>query len=713
MSPSLSQIKKRNGQWVSFDANKITTAIEKAGNATHQFERETAEQLTLEVLGLLTAQFNNQKPPSVENIQDVVEDVLLKTPYKETAKAYILYREQHAQIREWVAKANVGLMDNYLTCNDWQVNENSNMAYSLQGLNNYIASEVSKTYWLNKIYPTEIRVAHETGDLHIHDLNQLSVYCVGWDLKDLLLQGFKGVTGKVESAPAKHFRTALGQIVNFFYTLQGEAAGAQAFANFDTFLAPFIRYDHLSDDEVEQALQEFVFNVNVPTRVGFQTPFTNITLDVKVPAMYAKERIIIGGEYQPETYDDFQEEMDRLNRAFIKVMMAGDAKGRVFTFPIPTYNIGKDFEWDNPHLELLWEVTARYGIAYFANFVNSDMSPEDARSMCCRLRLDTRTLNRRGGGLFGANPLTGSIGVVTINLPRIGYLAKTREDFLKRLDYQMTLAKNSLELKRKVLENLTEKGLYPYTTFYLRDIYNRFQQYWYNHFSTIGLLGMNEAYENLLGIGIASEDGQLFAQEVLDYMRERMQTFQEETGHLYNLEATPAEGTAYRLAKLDRDEYPDIIFANASEVREGAEPFYTNSSHLPVQQTDDIFEALDHQDPLQSRYTGGTVAHVFVGEEISNPQCMKSFVKKVCKNYQMPYFTITPTFSVCPSHGYLAGKNLKCTKTGCLEEVEVYSRVVGYLRPVKQWNVGKKAEFSIRKTYQVEPLAEPKICLTV
>lgn len=699
MQVSVSQVKKRNGQWAAFNPYKITLALKKAGIATGEFGEDEARHLTEQVLTILEEGFRNQSPPSVEDIQDIVENILLKTQYKQTAKAYILYREQHAQMREWVAKANVGLMDQYLTCNDWQVKENSNMAYSLQGLNNYIASEVSKSYWLNKIYPKEIKHAHETGDLHIHDLNQLSVYCVGWDLKDLLLQGFKGAPGKIESTPAKHFRTALGQIVNFFYTLQGEAAGAQAFSNFDTLLAPFIRYDNLSEKEVEQALQEFVFNVNVPTRVGFQTPFTNLTMDVKVPTIYANEPVIIGGQYQKETYSEFQNEMDMLNTAFLKVMVKGDAKGRVFTFPIPTYNIGKDFEWENPHLQELWEVTAKYGIAYFANFVNSDMSPDDARSMCCRLRLNTKELNKRGGGLFGANPLTGSIGVVTLNLPRVGYLAHNKENFFHRLNHHMKLAKNSLEIKRKVLERLATTGLYPYATFYLRDIYSRFNHYWHNHFSTIGLVGMNEACENFLGVSISEPKGKAFALEVLEYMRDRIQDFQEETGHLYNLEATPAEGTAYRLAKIDQHEHPHMSFANNEQIKEGAEPFYTNSSHLPVQYTDDIFEALDHQDTLQTKYTGGTVAHVFIGEKINNSSTVKQFVKKVCDNYQLPYFTITPTFSICPTHGYISGEAEHCPEENCEQDTEVYSRVVGYLRPTKQWNIGKKSEFNIRQTY--------------
>ncbi len=577
------------------------------------------------------------------------------------------------------------------------------MAYSLQGLNNYIASEVSKTYWLNKVYPPEIREAHQGGAMHIHDLGQLSVYCVGWDLMDLLQTGFKGAEGKVESSPARHFRSALGQIVNFFYTLQGEAAGAQAFSSFDTLLAPFIRHDNLSYDEVKQALQEFVFNVNVPTRVGFQTPFTNITLDLYPPDMYKDQPVIIGGEPQKLTYSDFQEEMDMLNKAFLEVMIQGDAKGRVFTFPIPTYNITKDFDWENPTIEHLWEATAKYGIPYFSNFVNSDLDPNDARSMCCRLRLDTRKLAARGGGLFGANPLTGSVGVVTLNLPRIGYLAENETDFFDRLLKVLNLAMSSLEIKRKILENYTDSGLYPYTRFYLKNIKERFDQYWKNHFSTIGIIGMNEACLNFFGKDVGSEEGQAFAAKVMDYLRDRLIEFQELTSNNYNLEATPAEGTSYRLAVLDKQEYPEIISANPDEET----PFYTNSTQLPVNYSDDVFDVLDKQDDLQSKYTGGTVLHIFGGERLEHGESVKKLVKTVCDNYRLPYFTFSPTFSICPEHGYLDGEQTSCPSCGKI--TEVFSRIVGYLRPVSQWNEGKKAEFDLRKTFVTEEPSLPKI----
>lgn len=695
------KIRKRNGQICDFDKSKIQRAIERAGDATAEFGANIAEKLTIRVLNLMQAAITAEIP-EVEQIQDIVEEVLISSPYKKTAKAYIIYREQHAQIREMVSAAEVKLIDQYLDKLDWQVNENSNMAYSLQGLNNYIAAEVSKTYWLNKIYPPEIRDAHNSGAMHIHDLGQLSVYCVGWDLMDLLLTGFRGAEGKVESSPARHFRSALGQIVNFFYTLQGEAAGAQAFSSFDTLLAPFIYYDKLSYEDVKQALQEFIFNVNVPTRVGFQTPFTNITLDLFPPDLYKDQPVIIGGKPMDKCYRDFQAEMDILNRAFLEVMVNGDAKGRVFTFPIPTYNVTKDFDWENPTIEHLWEATAKYGIPYFSNFVNSDMDPNDARSMCCRLRLDTRTLAARGGGLFGANPLTGSIGVVTLNLPRIGYLADDEADFFSRLNKILNLAMSSLEIKRKVLERYTDSGLYPYTRFYLKNIKERFDQYWKNHFSTIGIIGMNEACVNFLGENIGSKKGQAFATKVMDYLRERLIEFQKLTDNNYNLEATPAEGTSYRLALLDKREYPGIKSANPNEDT----PFYTNSTQLPVNFSDDVFEVLDLQDELQSKYTGGTVLHIFGGERLEHGESVKTLVKTICDNYRLPYFTFSPTFSICPNHGYLDGEQPNCPNCG--KSCEVFSRIVGYLRPVSQWNEGKKAEFELRTTFDTEHSLQPE-----
>ena len=689
-------IKKRDGRTAKFDRKKIEKAIEKAGLETGEFDAAQAVELTDKVLGVLETR-NQKRLPSVEDIQDIVEDALIDSKFKKTAKAYIIYRDQHKKLREITSNAHVDLIDKYLENLDWKVNENSNMGYSLQGLNNYVSAEITKTYWLDKIYTSKIGQAHKEGDLHIHDLNLLSVYCVGWDLTDLLQEGFTGVAGKVASKPAKHFRSALGQVVNFFYTLQGEAAGAQAFSDFDTLLAPFIRADKLSYEEVKQAIQEFVFNVNVPTRVGFQTPFTNITLDLECPKHMADNPVIIGGEMQDTTYSEYQEEMNMLNKALLEVLSEGDANGRVFTFPIPTVNITKDFNWDNPVIESLWEASAKYGIPYFSNFINSDMDPEDARSMCCRLRIDNRQLEYRGGGLFGSNPMTGSVGVVTINLPRLALKSKNEKEFFKGLAELMDMAKDSLETKRKVLERLTDANLYPYTKFYLRNIKQRFNQYWKNHFSTIGLIGTNEAALNLLGVDIGTEKGKAFAEKTLDFMRDRLVEYQKETGNNYNLEATPAEGTTYRLAQLDKASFPDRAhFANGI----GAEvkcPFYTNSSHLPVNYTDDLFELMDLQDNLQTKYTGGTVIHFFLGERMDDPQTLKKLVKTICENYKLPYFTFSPSFSICKNHGYIVGEHPECPNCG--ESTEVYSRVVGFLRPVSQWNKGKQAEFEMREHY--------------
>jgi len=696
------QIKKRDGRIAEFDSTKITNALIKSGKATKEFNSRDAKKLTLKVL-TLARDLQLGPVPEVEEIQDIVERVLLDSPFYKTAKAYIIYREQHNQIRKIAIDENVGLMESYISRMDWKVKENSNMSYSLQGLNNHISSDITAEYWLNKVYPPKVREAHYSGDIHIHDLSLLSVYCVGWDLQDLLAEGFKGVAGKVESSPPKHFRSALGQIVNFFYTLQGEAAGAQAMSNFDTLLAPFIRQDQLNYKEVKQALQEFIFNINIPTRVGFQTPFTNITMDLNVPSTLKDSPIMIGGEYKEETYAEFQEEMDMLNAAFAEVMMEGDAKGRVFTFPIPTYNITEDFDWGNPNLENIWKMTGKYGIPYFSNFVNSDMDPEDARSMCCRLRLDNRELRKRGGGLFGANPLTGSIGVVTLNLPRIGYQAADEKDFLSRLDRLIQISADSLSIKRKILEKFTNGDLYPYSKFYLRKIKESTGVYWRNHFSTIGILGMNEACVNFLKTGIATEEGQAFAIRVMDHIRTRIEALQKETNEIFNLEATPAEGTTYRFANMDKKKFKNIICANEEEYQQGKDPFYTNSTHLPVNYTDDLFEALELQDNLQTKYTGGTVQHLFLGEEVEDIEVVKQMVNKVSSSFRLPYFTLTPTFSVCPSHGYISGEHEKCET--CDADTEIYSRVVGYLRPVGQWNNGKQTEFCMRKTYNTYSVA--------
>lgn len=673
LESKITQIRKRKGQIVNFEKEKVNSAIYKATESVGQADKFKAQAYTDQVIEKINEKFHSRSIPAVEEIQDIVEEVLIANREIKIAKAYILYRDQRARLRNMESMINSNdIMEDYLKQSDWRVKENSNMSYSLQGLNNHLASIISSNYWLNKVYTANIRDAHQNGDIHIHDLQLLAPYCAGWDLKDLLLQGFTGVSGKIESKPPKHFRTALGQIINFFYTLQGEVAGAEAFANFDTYLAPFIRYDNLSYEEVKQCIQEFLFNINVPTRVGFQTPFTNITMDITPTKTVGEENVIIGGEVQNEKYKDFQKEMDMLNIAFAEAMMAGDAKGRVFTFPIPTYNITEDFAWESEVAKKVFEMTAKYGIPYFSNFINSDMSPDDARSMCCRLRLDNRELKKRGGGLFGANPLTGSIGVVTINLPRIGYLSKSREEFFQRLDHFMQVARESLQTKRKVLENLTENGLYPYAMHYLTNIKKRFGHYWQNHFSTIGIIGMNEAMLNFAPVGksIATPEGKAFAVEVLDYMREKMMDYQNETNNLFNLEATPGEGTSRRLSRLDKDKYPDMIVANEEAYRAGkASPYYTNSSQLPVNYTDDLFEALDLQDDVQTKYTGGTVLHAFLGEALPSADAVAKIVKKISYNYRLPYFTLTPTFSICPKHGYLPGEHYYCPK--CDEEMGI------------------------------------------
>lgn len=691
----MTKVKRASGKIEDFNKEAIYNDLKTASNSAQEI-KSTAQldRIFNKILDAIKDYKGANTQLTSDEIQDIVEGSLQKSAYKLTAKEYILNRDHKKQAKEIAGTFNSDLITKYIKKTDWKVNENSNMGYSLQGLNNYIASEVCKTYWLNKVYTTEIKNAHVSGDMHIHDLNSLSTYCVGWDLYDLLISGFTGVNDKVESAPAKHFRTALGQIVNFFYTLQGESAGAQAFSNVDTLLAPFIAYDNLSKTEIKQALQEFVFNCNVPTRVGFQTPFTNITLDLTVPSYYKSQGVVIGGKAQDKTYSEFQAEMDMFNNALMEIMSEGDAKGRVFTFPIPTYNITKDFDWENPNLDNLWKMTGKYGVPYFANFINSDMSPDDARSMCCRLRIDNRELNKRGGGLFGASPLTGSIGVVTVNLPRLAVSSKTEKEFFDNLTKMLDVAKDSLEIKRGIIEQLTNENLYPYTKFYLRSIKTRFNSYWKNHFSTIGIIGMHECCLNFLGAGITEEKGKEFAEDVLDFIKERLVTYQKETGNNYNLEATPAEGVTYRFALIDKKQYPDMKFACSC-----GEPYYTNSTQVPVDYSNDIFEVLDHQNSLQAKYTGGTVVHIFIGEKIDDINTIKSFVRKVCEKYNVPYFTLTPTFSVCKNHGYVSGEHQECPQ--CNEPAEVYSRIVGYLRPVSQWNKGKKSEFLQRKTYGV------------
>jgi ribonucleoside-triphosphate reductase (formate) len=700
----ITKVEKRDGSIADFNETKITDAVFKAVTASGLGDGELSKKISRKVIQILNRRFKKEEIPTVEQIQDIVEEVLVLEDLFEAAKSYILYREQRRRIREAVAISEeaVEKVDQYLGKLDWEVQENANMAFSLQGLNHYGVSHVIKKYWLNKIYPKEIRQANQSGDFHIHNLDTLGVYCAGWDLYDFLLKGFCGVTGKVESKPPKHFRSALGQIVNFIFTIQGEVAGAVAFSNFDTLLAPFIRYDNLNYQQVKQALQEFMFNMSVCTRVGFQNPFSNITLDLKPSPVFAKQPVIIGGKVQKEIYKDFEEEMKTFNKALYQVYLEGDAKKRVFTFPIPTINITKDFPWDDPAFDGIFEASAKYGINYFSNYINSDMKPEDVKSMCCRLNLDLRELYNRGGGaLFGSGAKTGSIGVVTVNLPRIGYLSKTKQEFFDRLAKAMDLAKESLEIKRKTIENFISKGLYPYSRFYLADIKKARKGYYANHFSTIGLVGMNEALLNFLDENIGSKKGKTFALEILNFMRKRLVKYQEETSNIYNLEATPAESTAYRLAIKDKEKYPDIITSGTKKV-----PYYTNSTHLPVNFSNDPFEVLKLQDDLQQRYNGGTVIHLFLGEQINDVKAVKSLIRKVFENFKLPYITLTPTFSICPTHGYVSGEHFYCPQCTIKQPCEVYSRVVGYLRPVQQWNQGKQEEFKDRKEYKLPKLTK-------
>lgn len=692
----IKQVYKRDGTFQEFNINKIAEAIFKAARACGGNDHETSNKLAQEVEQILEKKFKT-RIPTVEEIQDTVEKVLIENRHAQVAKAYILYREKRKQSRETNALigATIDMFDKYLKVQDWAVKENANMQYSVAGLNNYVREAFTKNYWLNEIYPDNIRNLHNSGAIHIHDLGFFGAYCVGWDLRAILVDGFTGVKGKVSSSPPKHLRSFLGQVVNATFTTQGETAGAQAWSSFDTYSAPFIRADNLTYKQVKQAIQEFIFNMNVPTRVGFQCPFSNVTLDIKVPKTLKDQPVIIGGIPQNTTYGDYQEEMDIFNKAFCDVMLEGDSRGRVFTFPIPTINITKEFVWDSPVVDKIMDMTCKYGIPYFANYVNSDLSPEDAVSMCCRLRLNVSELRKRGGGLFGSNPLTGSIGVVTLNLPRIAFLASNEEEFIERLDNLATAAKESLEIKRKVIEKQTDDGLYPYCKFYLRDVKNRTGSFWANHFNTIGLVGMNEAIMNLFGKeqNITTELGQEFAIRIMNHLREKMVEFQAETGHDYNLEATPAEGTSARLARIDKKRFPTIITAGKDE------PCYTNSTQIPVEYTDDIFEMVKLQDELQSLYTGGTVLHLYLGEKVEDKEVCKKLIKKIFTQSKMPYISITPTFSVCEDHGYIAGEQWECPECG--KKTEVWSRVVGYLRMVQDFNDSKREEYNLRKKFVI------------
>ena len=682
---------KRDGSKVLFDISKITKAITKAFKSVdRKYDESQINLLALSVTSKFDSKISNDAI-SVEDIQDCVEQTLMETGFTDVAKSYILYRKNHEKLRNTNTLLDYKkIVDNYIHVNDWRVKENSTVTYSIGGLILSNSGAITANYWLSEVYDEEIANAHRNADIHLHDLSMLSGYCAGWSLKQLITEGLGGVSGKITSAPAKHLSVLCNQMVNFLGIMQNEWAGAQAFSSFDTYLAPFVKADNLSYEEVKKCIESFVYGCNIPARWGTQAPFTNITLDWVVPEDLAEQNCIVGGKLMDFKYKDCKKEMDMVNKAFIETMIEGDANGRGFQYPIPTYSITRDFDWsETENNKLLFEMTAKYGTPYFSNYVNSDMKPSDIRSMCCRLRLDLRELRKKSGGYFGSGESTGSIGVVTINLPRIAYLAKDKEDFYARLDHMMDVSARSLSIKRKVISKLLDDGLYPYTKHYLGSFKN--------HFSTIGLVGMNEVglNANWLRKDLTHKETQDFAVEVLNHMRDRLVKYQEEYGDLYNLEATPAESTSYRLAKHDKERYPDIITASEN----GKTPYYTNSSHLPVGFTDDIFSALDVQDRLQTLYTSGTVFHAFLGEKLPDWKAAANLVRKIAENYRLPYYTISPTYSVCKEHGYIAGEHFSCPKCG--QKTEVYSRITGYYRPVQNWNDGKLEEYKERKTYNV------------
>jgi ribonucleoside-triphosphate reductase (formate) len=687
MSGAISRIKKRDGVITDFVQDKITKAIQKAMESKGLTDDRAAQSVSDIVTFVLEERFGGFTMPSVEQIQDIVEMVLMKQGYHDVAKSYIIYRDRHKEIRE-AKKIGINLerlIQDYINDMDWKVRENSNEGVmSFSGLNARISGEVLANFALNQIYSENVKKSHLGGDLHIHDLSYPVVgYCSGWSLENLLKRGFGHVPNQVHSYPARHMETATLHMVNFIGTMQGEFAGAQAFSSVDTYLAPFAREDHLSYDAIKQDLQKLIFGLNVPSRWGWQTPFSNLTFDWTVPEDMKDKKVIIGGEERDSTYGEYQKEMDMINRAFLELMVDGDQKGRVFTFPIPTYNLTKDFDWDSPNADLLFEATAKYGIPYFQNYIGTNLDPGDIRAMCCRLNLDQRELLHRPGSIWGPGDSTGSIGVVTINLNRIGYIAESEKDFFDRLQHLMILAKESLETKREIINNMMEIGLVPYTKAYL----GHFE----NHFSTVGILGMHEACLNFLGEGIQTARGKDFTAQILNFMRDRLREFQIETGNLYNLEATPAESTSYRLARLDRQKYNGIITSGTDK-----HPFLTNSTQLNVDATRDIFEALQHQEDIQPLYTGGTIFHAFLPESTDRDACRK-LVRKIAQT-RLPYFSVTPTFSVCTNHGYIRGEVHTCPECG--EPTEVYSRIVGYLRPVSTWNDGKQEEFKNRKTFK-------------
>jgi len=688
-----SPVRKRDGSLRAFDPAKIESAIARAGAATGELGGEDARRLAAQVVKVLAHRARGT--PSIEAIQDTVEYVLIAGDYLATARAYIVYREQHKRLREdrRTLVDVAASMNEYLERQDWRVNANANQGYSLGGLILNVAGKVTANYWLSHVYPPEVGRAHREGSLHIHDLDMLAGYCAGWSLRTLLAEGLNGVPGKVEAAPPRHLSSAVGQIVNFLGTLQNEWAGAQAFSSFDTYLAPFVRKDRLAYAEVRQCIQELVYNLNVPSRWGTQTPFTNLTFDWTCPEDLREQVPVIAGEEMPFAYGELGAEMEMINRAYLEVMTAGDAKGRVFTFPIPTYNITRDFDWEGPLAGKLFEMTAKYGLPYFQNFVNSDLEPHMVRSMCCRLQLDLRELLKRGNGLFGSAEQTGSVGVVTLNCARLGFVHKGNEKALfSRVDELLELARTSLEIKRKLIQRLMDQGLFPYTRRYLGTLRN--------HFSTIGVNGVNEMIRNFTADAhdITSEWGHAFALRLLDHVRGRMVAFQGETGHLYNLEATPAEGTTYRFAREDRKRHPGILQAGTGDT-----PYYTNSSQLPVGFTDDAFEALERQEALQAKYTGGTVLHLYMTGRVSSPEACKALVRRALERFRLPYLTVTPTFSICPGHGYLSGEHASCPR--CAAACEVWTRVMGYHRPVSSFNKGKQGEFNERTFFE-----EAKCC---
>lgn len=677
------QVIRRNNSVIKYDPNKITASILQALKVHGDSSVIKAVKLYKEVEKRIAI----KKVPDIEFIQDIIEDVLIDFGEKGPAKSFILYRQKRKEYREEDAVHKVldRTMSGYLQKADWRVKENSNVAYSLGGLVLHNSGAITANYWLNRIYSKDISDAHKTCQIHIHDLSMLSCYCSGWSLEQLIREGLGGVANKISSKPAKHLHTLINQIVNFLGVLQNEWAGAQAFSSFDTYLAPFVKQDNLSYKEVKQCIQSFVFGINTPSRWGSQSPFSNITLDWVVPNRMREQKAVVGGFEREFTYGDCQKEMDDINQAFLEVLLEGDANGRGFAYPIPTYNITREFDWDHPNSKLLFKITGKFGTPYFQNFINSDLDPDDVRSMCCRLQLDKRELRKRGGGLFGSDAFTGSIGVVTLNLPQIAYRKPSKDAFMGEIGRLMEIAKDSLEVKRKTLKNLMDNNLFPYSKRYLKNFDN--------HFSTIGLVGMNEACLNLFGKDLTEDESQEFSLEVLKYMRQRLKAFQKETGNLYNLEATPAEGTSYRFAKYDTAHFPDIIKSGKDN------PYYTNSTQLPVGHTKDVFEALDLQDKLQTQYTGGTVFHAMLGQEIPDTNTVKDLVKKMCYNYKMPYITISPVYSICEKHGYLSGEHFECPE--CREPAEVYARIVGYYRPVKNWNSGKKAEYEERLEFEV------------